>query len=415
MAEKNLLAHVADTFGRISSHIATKRPHDLWIYEGRTKYYDQVFRAREQGKRLAWQSFGAIPELFHAMDIVPMSPESFFSVLASFPEGVTQYLDIAERFVPPHICAANKAPLGAIIAGDLPTPDVIIHASQPCDSGLISYPTLADYLGVPHFCLDIPYWADERTLDYLVDELKRLIVFLQETTGKRLEEDRLRQVIEYSNQAHYYLLKANELRKQTPCPLPSRLLLLNSGAFISMAGTPELVDYARTQYELARSRAEKGEGHLPEEKKRLAFIYTAVFSDPGLYDWVEQEHKAVIAIDMMGNYVNQPIEDLSSLDAMLRGLARKLLSIPMARESRGPRHYWYRAAVDMCREYKVDGAIFAGNTACKHGWAIVKLVKDVIYDEVKIPTLIFDVDLMDPRITSPQSVRAKIGDFLSLL
>jgi benzoyl-CoA reductase/2-hydroxyglutaryl-CoA dehydratase subunit BcrC/BadD/HgdB len=415
MTQSNLVQNVAETFEKISSHVAAKRPQDRWIYEVRTKYYQQVFQAKKEGRPLAWQSFGAIPELFYAMDIIPMSPEALFAVLTAFPEGVTKYLDIAHRFVPPHICSANKAPLGAIIAGDLPTPNLIVHASQPCDSGLISFPTLADYLGIPHFCLDVPYWADERTLDYLVEELERLITFLEETTGRRLEEDSLRRVMEHSNQAHYYLLKANELRKSIPCPLPSRLLLLNSGAFISMAGMPELVDYARAQYELAKSRVEKGEGHLSPEKKRLAFIYTGVFCDPGLYDWVEQDHSAVIAMDMMGNYVHQPVEDLSTREAMLRGLARKLLSLPMARESRGPRHYWYDATVEMCREYKVDGAIFAGNIACKHGWAIVKLVKDIIYDRVKIPTLIFDVDLMDPRVSPPQSVRARISEFFSLL
>jgi hypothetical protein len=100
---------------------------------------------------------------------------------------------------------------------------------------------------------------------------------------------------------------------------------------------------------------------------------------------------------------------------MLRGLAKKLASLPMARESRGPAQYWFNAALEMCRDYKVDAAIFAGNTACKHGWAIVKLVKDRLFDQLGIPTLIFDMDICDPRIVSPQSIRAKIGEFFALL
>jgi len=44
----------------------------------------------------------------------------------------------------------------------------------------------------------------------------------------------------------------------------------------------------------------------------------------------------------------------------------------------------------------------------------MKLVKDKIYDELGIPTLILEVDLFDPRITSSETIRAKFGDFLEL-
>ena len=44
----------------------------------------------------------------------------------------------------------------------------------------------------------------------------------------------------------------------------------------------------------------------------------------------------------------------------------------------------------------------------------MKLVKDRIYDELGIPTLIFELDLMDPRVTSMDRIKAQFDDFFSV-
>ena len=72
------------------------------------------------------------------------------------------------------------------------------------------------------------------------------------------------------------------------------------------------------------------------------------------------------------------------------------------------------AMIDLCRRYRADAAIFAGHVACKGNWPIMKLVKDRIYDELGIPTLIFELDLMDPRVASMDSIKAQFEDFFSI-
>jgi hypothetical protein len=41
-------------------------------------------------------------------------------------------------------------------------------------------------------------------------------------------------------------------------------------------------------------------------------------------------------------------------------------------------------------------------------------VRDKIYDEVGIPTLIFELDLMDPRVASMERIKAQFDDFFSV-
>lgn len=413
--KRDLVKEISDTFTGVTEHLAKKRPEDKWIYEGRAKYWQRVLRAREKGEKIAWASFCCIPELFWAMDIVPVMAESSFGIVSGLPRQVAEYLDLAEQHVPEHICAANKSMIGAALSGDIALPDVMVHASQPCDSGVIVYPSLGQYLNIPTFCVDTPYWRDEATYEYIADEIRRMVSFLEETTKRKLNFEKLQQAVDYSNQAHAYLLKINDLRKNVPCPLSSRFLIHTSGAFMNLAGTPELVDFCRAEYELGQKIVESGRGYLAQEKWRLAWIYIPIFHDIHIFDWLETQHQAIITMDMMTNYVNQPIPDISTPDKIFRGLAEKLANVPMGRESRGPMEYYTEAVTSVCRDYKCNAAVFSGHMACKHGWAIAKLIKDMVQDELGIPTMVFDLDCFDPRISSSESIKAKLEDFFSMI
>ncbi len=414
-SRRNLAEELSGTFSGVAARTASKRPDQAWLYEGRAEYWKRLLTAREQGKSIAWVSFCSIPEIFWAMDIVPWPMEATFGILTGLSKGIGEYLDIADRFVSDHVCSANRSMIGAALAGDMARPDVIVHASKPCDSGLTSFSNLAEYLGVPNYCIDTPYWNDEATFEYLTVEIENLVAFLEEHTGRKMDFGRLQEAIKYSNQAHEYYLKINELRKLKPCPSPGVLLGHNAGSFMALAGTPDLVEYTRAQYEIGASRAARGEGQVPEEKLRLAWVYVPVMHDPNLFEWLEREYGAVVVMDMIGQYVNTPIEDMSSPKKVYRGLANKLANMPMIRESRGPMEYHTQAVIDTCRDYRCDAAIFSGHMGCKHGWAIAKLIKDRVREEMGIPMLVFDVDCFDPRIASPQTVRSRISDFLSLL
>ncbi len=414
-ASPNILKNLSDAFGTINKKIGEKRPEEQWIYDLRAKYFESLYTAKDRGQPVAWMSFGASPELFHAMDVIPVSPESLTAIMAGFPEGVVKYLDHAQRFVPDHLCGANKTMIGAALSGEFPRPDVIVHASQPCDSGLISFGALAEYLEVPHFCIDTPYYKDDRSYRYLAKELDRLASFLEEHTGNKLDEDKLREVVENSNEAQSYVLQINDLRKNVPCPLSSRFLMLNAGVSIGMSGTPELVEYYKKQYEVAKAVVDAGKGHLSEEKIRLGWIYTPIFYDLGIFDWMEKEFGAIVTMDMMGHYSAKPIENTSDMESIFMGLARRLTTLPMGHQSHGPMEFFSDWSVELCRDYKTHAAVFAGNFACKHGWAIVKLIKDKINDELGIPTFIFDLDIFDPRMKSSDAAKAELQDFFTTL
>ncbi|MCP4575216.1 MAG: 2-hydroxyacyl-CoA dehydratase, partial [Deltaproteobacteria bacterium] len=104
----------------------------------------------------------------------------------------------------------------------------------------------------------------------------------------------------------------------------------------------------------------------------------------------------------------------SSMDGIYRGLAKKTTKMPMVRECGGTWDVYLDAAIDLCRRYKADAAVFGGHVACKGNWAIAKMVKDRIKEETGIPVLNLEVDLFDPRVTSPETARATIENFFEV-
>lgn len=376
-------------------------------------YWGRIADAWEKGEPIGWNSFCSSPEIFRAMGIPSIMQESLSLVVSMLGDKSNErYIDIAqENLVADHVCSTQKIMIGAALSGDLPPPTVIAHPAQPCDSTVVTYPTIAHHLGVPHFAMDIPTWKDERAVQYVADEIERMVAFLEEHTGKKLEYDKLKEVMEHSNVAHEYSLKVNELTKMVPCPLP----VVVATPLMLSAGTPECAEYYKTQYETGKARAERREGHLPEEKLRLAWFSTWLAYDPLLYRWLQEEFGAAIVNTMLGTDTSPPAQDISSMRKIMEALARKLLNAPMSRECSGTLESWFEYAVPACRDWRVDAVILTLHLGCKNVWAVSKLLKDKLADELGIPTLCVEADFCDGRVFSAEGIKSQISDFFSTM
>jgi len=241
MAEKRNLLKV------VAKGIAMQRdalpPERKWEVDATVNLWIRAADAWEKGQPINWNSFCGSPEVFLAMGIPTIMQEQLSVMVCALPDKSNErYIDIAqEHLVADHVCSTQKIMVGAALSGDLPPPTTIVHPAQPCDSTVVTYPVIAERLGVPHFALDIPTWKDERAVQYVADEMERMVAFLQEHTGKKLEYERLREVMEYSNIAHEYSLKVNELKQVVPCPL-GRLAV---PPLMDAAGTPECAEYCK--------------------------------------------------------------------------------------------------------------------------------------------------------------------------
>lgn len=423
MAEKSfLLKKINDEFDTIRVMFKDLPADEMPpIVDLMSSYFEKAYEATLNNEPLAWINFATPPELFWAMDIVPLVLDAIGGNTATFyPEGVIKYVDASHEHMPEYLCATNKIILGATFSGDIEPPSILVHPSSPCDSNLATYPYIAKHFDFPYFCLDMPYAIKEemsdKNVEYMANEWKRLVSVLEDITGKKLDYDKLKQTMEYSNISHEYVLKLAELRAKVPCPYSSMDTLGETGLAMCLMGTPQVAEYFKNRYEETKARVDKGEGYFTkeQEKIRLAWVYGAPIFDYDIYSWLENEYGAVSVCMMNNNLVMEPIQDISSTDEILKGLARKVTKLPMVRECGGTWDKYSDAAIDMCKRYKADAAVFGGHVACKGNWAIAKMAKDKIYDELGIPTLNLELDLFDERVTSGEAIRASFEKFFDV-
>jgi len=390
------------------------QPDELkWRGATAAKHWARIADAWGKGEPINWNSFCGSAEIFHAMGIPTIMQEAVGVMSAAFPGKLNEkYIDIAhEHLVADHVCSTQKVMIGAALCGDLPPPTTIVHAGQPCDSTMVTYSAISHHLGVPLLTLDIPGGKDERVVQYVADELERMVAFLEEHTGKKLDDDRLREVMEYSNAAHEYSARVNELTKLVPCPLPRML----ATPLMDSAGTPEGAEFYKKLDEIGRAVVEFGKGYVPNQRYRAGLFSTWVAEDAALFDWLEQDFGVTIVNTMLGTDTTRPTLDLSSRRKILEGLARKQINAPMSRECWGSLDDWFDYALPTCRDWKLDVVIMTLHIGCKNIWAAQKLFKDRLADELGIPTLLVEVDFCDGRVFSSERIRGQVSDFFNTM
>ena len=71
--------------------------------------------------------------------------------------------------------------------------------------------------------------------------------------------------------------------------------------------------------------------------------------------------------------------------------------------------------LSVAKEYRANAAVFGGNHTCKYAWTLPKMLSDILEDELGIPSLTYEVDLVDARFTPHASVKQHLTEFFKTL
>lgn len=407
-----LLAHYQRAIDSLTHKTSMKDKIYLMTFQLIVEYLEELIRAvEERQKEIIWYGACMTPEIFLAMDLQPICLEMPLPLLASMDhKAVYECVDLSHKEgIPPEVCSMSKGTLGMVLAGEFPRPDIFVGPALPCENIKTVYQIFPRYAQAPCFFLDAPYGDRPEDIEFYTNEFKRMVAFLEEQTGKSLDYQRLREILEETNRADEVLLEWSELRKATPCPQQSRFLCLSGVVNKVSVGKPESVDLYKLLRDDAKARVMKKEGVVKRERKRVIWFQPLTFFDLHLYDWLERELGAVIPIDMYNYGAFHPV-DTSTPESMLRGLALKSLNMPMARQTRGPSEFFTDDLFRACQEYQGDCVIIGGHLGCKQVWGIQGLIKSLC-QEMETPLLIVDMDVFDNRAASMEVIKEKISSF----
>ncbi len=401
-------ARIDSSLGRMRE----KHPEMLWTMEIQRFMWDGYRDAQKNGKKLVFYG-GPVPtEIIAAFDCFGFYLDTIPFRLSTNPAITAKYIDKAEEYVAPTMCGLDKTELGAWISGAYGVkPDIFVYNSVPCDSSRLAYPAMAKMMGVPTFVFDMPFRRDERSYEYMADQMERFVDFMEENTGKKLDWDTLKYYMNQSNINFDLQRQCAEMRKHKPCPLPGRLLVLN-GTTNAVACYPEMSEVYKGELEAGQMMIDLGMGAAqPEEKYRVAMLQNMIWGAASIMDWMEREYGAVAVMDAFGFQGRPMFEHMDDRRDCFKTMGKHFQANPMIHGASGPSEYHLGLVDRIFEEYDPNVSMFLGHVGCKHTWASAKMVSDLVQDKYGLPTLYLDLDAIDGRYKSNEEIKAQIAEY----
>ena len=388
---------------------------DLIFMEISQKFLKRFKKAADDGDFLI-ASGGLLPaEIIAAMDLVPYLGIPLALRVGFFDEQRHQMIDTSRvEGMPTGTCSAQNMWMGAVALGYLPVPDVVLGTSHVCDDGNYQGALISSLLEVPTYRLDRPFYYSEDALRYYMAELETFIKFLEEKTNRRMDRDRLAEVIEYSRQANELRSEIEELRKRVPSPMRNRDIFKLQIAEFFWCGHPESVEMCRAIRDDLKERIEKGQDGTAEEKLRIMLLYFPPTYAIPIMKWWEKEWGAVSVAEPLftiypsDEYTldpNNPLESLAKKE-FLDGFAfRQFLPAQQVAED----------CVRLAEDYRVDGGIWYAPHHCRAQNSMIKIVTDALKEKTGVLTCVIDTDYADSRYAPEDTLKEKTALFFEIL
>ena len=145
---------------------------------------------------------------------------------------------------------------------------------------------------VPTLVLDTPLVREDLhgiNLDYVESELRRMIPWIEEHTGRRFELDRLREIVRLSNEGKALWAEMLDLRRAHPCPVTAADIFTHMFPMVALRGTPQYVAHLRGLRDEVKQRVDEGFAAVPGERYRLLWDNLPPWFDLKLFDELAAE------------------------------------------------------------------------------------------------------------------------------
>jgi benzoyl-CoA reductase/2-hydroxyglutaryl-CoA dehydratase subunit BcrC/BadD/HgdB len=399
--------------GRMNKNRPDAAPSEQMYYAMLEKYFNNVLNAKQQNGFLASHTIFFPVEILYAMGITPLHNEVTTWTTAMLLGNQMDFITAgAEAGLAPEICSPHRGLAGGYFKKMLPQPDAVLWTNLICDNTAKSGEYIAELTGAPSFFLDHPFDSSVRENQYMQSELRSLIVFLEKTSGRKMDWDKLSQSVAEMDKQIKLQTEIAELRKARPSPMSSRRFLELLTIDYMFAGQPEATQYLSTLKSELAEKVNKSIGAVNPEKFRLMTLFIPPLHLLPFIDNLFTEFGAVSAVEPLFSFWKYDALDPAK---PLESVAKKSFLIPEARTMYGPLGDETRQEIiDRAKEYQVDGAIYYAFIGCRHTCATIKMFKDLLND-MDVPVLTLDCDIADPTVNSQSEVRQKMEQFFELL
>ena len=417
----------------MSEHNVEKEQSMLLQKQMIAGHYQALARAPEDGRKTVYTFVpGNLTELLRSFDLLPVLPEinALQSGMRKLSGG---YIAEAEKYGHSEdVCTYVKCDIGMLKKGNisptgtqLPDPDLLLLSYTGCFTFMKWFELLRQEYDCPVAMLHVPYQADGKIhphhRDYVVEQLRsEVIPMLEKISGRRYDEERLRESLALSVHAEDDLVWVLESAKNTPSPIDAYFggVYYIGPIFSAFRGTPEGVEYYRTLRQEIEARLRDGlgpitpEGSMGRERYRLVVEgppnwtsfreFWKMFYDEGAVVVASSYTKVGGLYDR--GFRHDPDRPLESLAEYCMGCYTNL-GLPSRVE----------LLESYIRDYHADGFMINSVKSCNSFSAGQLLMLRQLEERTGIPGGFIESDLVDPRYFSSANIKNRIESYLQML
>lgn len=396
-------------------------------------HYEALAAAPETGRKVVYTFVpGNLTELLRSFDLLPNLPE--INALQSGMRKLSRgYISEAEKHGHSEdVCTYVKCDLGMLKKGNigptghkLPPPDLLLLSYTGCFTFMKWFELLRHEYDCPVAMLHVPYQADgvihPHHRDYVVEQLKsEVIPKLEQVSGRRYDEGRLRESMARSARAEDDLVAVLESAKHRPSPIDAYFggVYYIGPIFSAFRGTAEAVEYYRTLRGEVEARMAAGlgpitpDGQLERERYRLVVEGPPNWTSFREFWKMFYEEGAVVVASSYTKvgglydrgFRHDPERPLESLADYCLGCYTNL-GLPTRME----------LLETYLREYQADGFLINSVKSCNSFSVGQLLMLRQLEERTGLPGGFLESDLVDPRYFSASNIKNRIESYLQML
>lgn len=411
------------------------------------KMLKNAYQAQMEGKPVGWSMVTWFEgELIaNALGIELVFPENYGALCAAL--GLAEpYLERSDsEGFPTSLCGYARNCLGYAAmmaennlqpppgapAGGMPMPAVLISSGAVCDARFKWLQSVKRYLDVPQWTLEHPHPGynefhapqnKEKTVRFLVSQLRDFVAFLEHTVQLKMDWDKLEENVDTAFKTLGLAHEVDLLRRAVPSPMVSQDFWSIMIPHLYLPYDPEAYEFYKKVYAEVRHRVDSKTGAVPDEKYRMVFAELPPWHSLGFFDQLASRYGIAMVYESWGYHAPTPIPEHElkasgdPLERIARLTYRKFTDVnEMAVNHDLEASSFVRAFLVAAREYKADGLFCHPLMSCRAATYPLLIAKDMATDHLKVPAVVVNGDIVDLRVFNQSEALEKIEAFIEVM
>ncbi len=338
-------------------------------------------------------------EMLQEVGIHPYNAEAFSCYLTASNVERSCLQQADNEGISETLCSYHRTFIGAAERGLMPKPKCIVYTNLTCDANMVTFQHLAKFYDVPSFAIDVPLTVSEANISYVEKQLRDLKVFLEQQTGKPIDDAKLAERLAVSKRTleKFEAYQSEKADRYVPTDLVTQLY---SGMTNNiLLGTPEIEKYV----DMLRNDVKKCK---PAKGQRIYWMHTIPFWSDAVRSQLSLTESAQIVGDELQTVCSPDFDPSNPYRAMATRMINHALNGSVSRRIEN--------GIAHARKLNADGVVWFNHWGCKHTLGGALLAKRK-FEEAGIPCLLLDGDGCDPSHGGEGQTLTRLGAFLEML